>query len=239
MPAFIDLTGKVFGRLTVVEQTKVEGRKGKHWLCDCSCGSKGILKRGDGMVSGKVQSCGCIASEIQSKRMAEYNKTNVTHGMTQTKTYRVWVNMKVRCYDENSQYFHLYGGRGIKVCDRWFNSFEAFLEDMGEKPENLSISRIDTNMGYSKENCEWADRFTQSREVRKTTKPATSKFKGVSWSKASEKFEANLKYRGVRYYLGMSEDEEYLARLYDQKVFELSGKYDGTNWKLGLLEEEN
>lgn len=235
MPKFIDLTGKVFGRLTVLREVKLEDRKGKYWLCSCSCVSVDLVKRGDNMTSGKVESCGCLASEIQSKRMTEQNILNATHRMTDTKIYRVWVNMKARCYDEGSKYYHLYGGRGIKICDEWFNSFEVFYADMGDKPENLSISRKNTNLGYFKDNCEWATDFVQSREVRKTSKPTSSKYKGVSWSKASKKFEGYLNYMGVRYHLGYSESDEYLARLYDQKVIELSGLDDGTNTKLGLF----
>lgn len=235
MPKFIDLSGMCFGRLTVIKEVKVENKKGKYWLCSCSCGSENLVKRGDGMVTGKVQSCGCLASEIQSKRMKEQNVLKATHRMTNTKIYRVWVNMKARCYDKGHQHYDLYGGRGITVCEEWLNSFETFYSDMGDKPEKLSISRIDTNLGYSKDNCEWATGFVQSREVRKTSKPTTSKFKGVAWSKSAKKFEGYLNYRGERYYLGLSEDDEYLARLYDQKVLELSGTDDGTNVKLGLL----
>lgn len=237
MPKFIDLSGKVFGRLTVIKEVKVEDKKGKYWLCTCSCGAEDLLKRGDGMTSGRVQSCGCLASEIQSKRMTEQNILNATHGMTDTKIYRVWVNMKARCYDEGSKYYPLYGGRGIKVCEEWFNSFESFYADMGDKPDNLSISRKDTNLGYYKDNCEWATDYVQSREVRKTSKPSSSRFKGVSWSKAAKKFEGYLTYKGERYHLGYREDDEYLARLYDQKVIELSGTDDGTNIKLGLLSQ--
>ena len=79
------------------------------------------------------------------------------HGMTKTPTYCCWQNMKYRCYNKNSKYYNFYGGRGISVCEKWKESFLNFLKDMGEKPNKLSLDRIDNNKGYFIENCKWSN----------------------------------------------------------------------------------
>lgn len=84
-----------------------------------------------------------------------------SHGMSKTSTYKSWKNMKERCYLKTRKDFHLYGGRGIAVCDRWFSSFESFLADMGERPDGASLDRVDANGNYEPGNCKWATRSEQ------------------------------------------------------------------------------
>lgn len=104
-----------------------------------------------------------------------------THGKSKSKIYDVYLKMIDRCYKETDKGFINYGGRGIKVCDRWLESFENFLEDMGEPPEKHSIDRENNNLGYSKENCRWVDRTTQNANRRKLvgSRKTTSAHPGV------------------------------------------------------------
>lgn len=103
------------------------------------------------------------------------------------KEYTAYHNMKARCYNSENPHYINYGGRGIKVCKRWLESFDNFLEDMGERPEGMSLERIDNNKGYSKNNCKWADRTTQNLNRREQPSKLIKAF-GVTksinqWSK--------------------------------------------------------
>jgi len=152
----VDLTGKTFGRLLVLEHAGKSVRGQSLWLCACACGNKKVMQYSSLM--GGTQSCGC--------KKKEPNLGTTTHGHSRTRTYRTWTNMKSRCLDENSQAWKNYGGRGITVCERWLK-FENFLEDMGFCPEGLEIERMDNDDGYYKENCKWATRSEQQSNRRR------------------------------------------------------------------------
>ena len=91
-----------------------------------------------------------------------HSSWNITHGLTGTTTFNIWATMKARCLNANKDSYHRYGGRGISVCDRWL-SFENFLEDMGERPEDMSIERLDNDGNYEPSNCKWVTNHEQSR----------------------------------------------------------------------------
>lgn len=95
--------------------------------------------------------------------MSEKIHKNTTHGMKYTSEYNIWASMKARCLNPNNKDYLRYGGKGIKICNEWENSFEQFYKDMGNRPDGYSIDRIDNTKGYYKENCKWSDRHEQQK----------------------------------------------------------------------------
>lgn len=155
----MDLTGQIFGFYSVVSKAQSD-----LWDCKCKCGTTRKVRRSD-LVKGKTKSCGCRRSAITSKCKTKHGER--IGGGKKTPEFEAWSGIKKRCYNPKSTSYKNYGGRGIKVCDRWLNSFENFLEDMGRKPDlKHSIERKDFNGDYEPLNCVWASREAQSRNKR-------------------------------------------------------------------------
>lgn len=128
----------------------------------CICGAQ-FEVRLKSLRDGNTKSCGCGRSDAMPKGIFHHHHS---HGMSKTSTYRIWAGMKKRCMNPKTVGYENWGGRGIKVCDRWMK-FENFLSDMGERPDGLSLDRIDFNGDYEPDNCRWADRATQGFNTRR------------------------------------------------------------------------
>lgn len=157
----VDLTGQRFGRLTVLEFVPTEGKT--EWLCKCDCG-KTVTVKGTHLIDGSTKSCGCFMAEKASM-------LHKKHGNTNTRLFGIWQRMKQRCYNPNADRYDLYGGRSIKVCPEWLNSFVAFRDWALSNGYNdtLSIDRIDVNGNYEPNNCRWVNMKTQCRNRRSNT----------------------------------------------------------------------
>lgn len=163
MATLKDMTGQVFGRLTIVGRAANSNRGCARWLCQCTCGNQKTIL-GDSLRLGTTVSCGCYRLE---RAIASILK----HGMKGTPEYRCWVAMVSRCENKNVERYPSYGGRGITVCERWRASFENFYSDMGPRPSTEhSIDRVDVDGNYEPSNCRWATKKEQANNARQNIK---------------------------------------------------------------------
>jgi len=148
-----DITGNRYGKLVAIRFDHCDEKGNALWLCKCDCGKSHVVL-GASIRRGNTKSCGCFHDELP-----------ITHGLSKTKIYKVWQGLKTRCNKKQNRAYKNYGGRGISYDPRW-EKFDAFLSDMGEPPDGLTLDRIDNNGDYCKDNCRWATWEQQQRNRR-------------------------------------------------------------------------
>lgn len=173
--------GERFNCLTIMRDLGITSmHRHSRVLCKCDCG-KSFETDWSAVRIGHTKSCGCLSAQKTKERAK-------THGYSGTKTYIAWKSMITRCESPSFISFDRYGGRGIKVCDRWRHSFEDFLADMGESPHGTSLDRMNNNKNYEPGNCRWATRSEQmsNRESYKFKKP---RLPFIRWSVSKDRYE--------------------------------------------------
>lgn len=160
-----ELKGMTFGRLRVVDYAGCNKHGRALWMCKCNCG-KNVIVSSDCLLGNHTKSCGCLNDEQRHKKGFEANRTK--HNLHNTRLYRIWKQMKTRCYNQNTDDWKDYGGRGITVCQEWLDDFLNFYNWSLENGYNnvLTLDRIDVNGEYKPSNCRWSTAKHQANNKR-------------------------------------------------------------------------
>ena len=195
---------------------ETSNQKYRFGLYKCYCGNEFKASLSN-IKNNNIKSCGCLKKELIAKR----NKLNsTTHGLTTHRLYNTWNNIINRCNNQKSKDYKNYGGRGIKVCDRWLN-VENFINDMFPSYKNgLSIDRENNDLGYSKDNCRWATKEVQHRNTRKIRKSNTSGYRGVSFYKSNNKWAVRINVNKKDIHLGYYDNPINGALAYDKYIID-------------------
>ena len=185
-----DLTGMVFGRLTVLREAEKKKPGVYLWECECSCENHThVIVEGSNLKNGNTKSCGCLHREAVVAR----NKAGRNHEEKYDRLYRIWKAMQHRCYSENDEHYHHYGGKGIVICDEWLSDFDNFVNWSINNGYNdtLTIDRVDSNKNYCPENCRW---ITQKEQTNNTSRNKYLEYKGRKQTLAQWCEELGLNY---------------------------------------------
>lgn len=168
MSAWMDLTGKKFGRLTCIAYFPKDQNRSNGWLCRCECGNEKIVATAD-LKKGSTKSCGCLRRETTGAQARKHGLSHDKNGR-KPRLYRIWKQMRQRCLNPNDSAYARYGGRGITICSEWddYTIFHKWALANGYR-DGLSLDRIKNGGKYSPENCRWADDFQQARNKRNTS----------------------------------------------------------------------
>lgn len=199
----MEIVGKTFNHLTVIEYAGKNKYKKKLYKCKCNnCGNEKIMV-GTSVKNGYSKSCGCLIKQNQKRK----------HGMTGTPIYRKWKNIKGRCFNPNTSNYKWYGGRGITMCQKWKDDFYEFYKDVGDIPfEGAELDRIYNNGNYEPNNVRWVDHRTNSNNRRKYHNKTG--YTGVTYKPNSDKYQAQL-YKNKKFiYLGLFDTPEEAYKAY-------------------------
>lgn len=222
MAKAINLAGRRFGRLTAIERvasTKAQAQ----WRCVCDCGKETVVRSQD-LRNGHTKSCGCYGLEVSVSHTPSFS----THKESRSRLYRVWIGMKGRCNNCKNKAYSYYGGRGIKVCQEWGTSYEAFRKWalVSGYQDALTIDRIDVNGNYCPENCRWVDMKTQMNNTRANRRITQN---GETRTMAEWAARTGIAYETIRYRATSGKPADDVLRLPQKRREKCGNKNETTS----------
>jgi hypothetical protein len=197
-----DLRGAVFGRLTALYPVGRATDGGVLWMCECRCDDlrhrNSVIKKAINLTAGRVRSCGCLTTR-RKRRLQQSRKTPEKHGLSRHRLYQTWIAMIGRCHEPEHVSYKRYGGRGIKVCERWHN-IRNFVDDMDASyDKGLTLDRVDNEGDYTPENCRWATKEQQAANTYRTKYVVLNEFEKYTYKEFCEMIGFDVKIFTNRY----------------------------------------